>query len=169
MENIILIGMPSSGKSTAGVLLAKLIGFGFIDCDLVIQAEEQMRLPEIIEKHGVERFMEIEDRVCSGVMASRCVIATGGSVIYYPHAMEHLRSIGTVVFLKLDVTEIERRIPDLVKRGVLMKGDVTTIRELFDEREPLYERYADITIDCNHKNIDQLVAAIANAVGLPIE
>lgn len=169
MENIVLIGMPSAGKSTAGVLLAKLIGYGFIDCDLIVQAEEGMRLADIIKTKGTDGFMAAEERVCSGVMASRCVIATGGSVIYYPKAMEHLKRIGKVVFLKLSAEEAERRIPDLVSRGVLMKGAVHTIGQLYAEREPLYERYCDVTVTCDGKTLDDLVADIASAVGLSIK
>lgn len=168
MDNIVLIGMPSSGKSTAGVLLAKRIGYGFIDCDLVIQAQEGKRLPEIIAERGTDGFMEAEERACVGIAASRCVIATGGSVIYYPRAMDHLKQIGKIVFLKLDAREVERRIPDLVKRGVLMRGNVHTVQELYDEREPLYEQYADYTVDCANKTVDRLAEAIASAVGLSL-
>ena len=109
MDNLVLIGMPSSGKSTAGVLLAKRIGYGFIDCDLIIQGEEGKKLSEIIEDKGVDGFIGIEERVNAGIMATHCVIATGGSVVYSDRAMRHLKEIGTVVYLELGPEEVERR------------------------------------------------------------
>ncbi len=165
MDNLILIGMPSAGKSTAGVLLAKKIGYGFLDCDLIIQGEEGALLCEIIEKRGAEGFLAIEERVNAGLFASRCVIATGGSVCYCANAMEHLKGLGTVVYLKIDAAETERRIPSAEKRGIVMRGNITTLRELYAERVPLYEKYADVTVDCTGKNIDETVAAIAAATG----
>lgn len=163
-----LIGMPSSGKSTAGVLLAKRIGYGFIDCDLIIQGEQGLRLSEIIEKEGAEGFIDIEEKVNAGLYAKRCVIATGGSVVYGKRAMEHLKTLGKIVYLKLGVGEVERRIPSFQKRGVVMRGNITTLKELYAERIPLYERYADITINCDGKLIDATVAEIAAALGFEI-
>jgi len=168
MENIILIGMPSSGKSTAGVLLAKRIGYDFIDCDLVIQKETGRLLPELIATYGADGFLQIEEQICSRITAERTVIATGGSAVYGPLTMKHLKSIGKVVFLQLGAEEVERRIPDLVQRGVLMRGKIRTVQELYDEREPLYERYADVTVNCEHKNPEELVCAIAKAVGMKL-
>lgn len=166
MENIILIGMPSSGKSTAGVLLAKKIGYGFIDCDLLIQGEERARLSEIIATKGTEGFLKIEERINAGLNVIRCVIATGGSVCYCDRAMQHLKELGTVVYLKLSAEEVAKRIPSLQKRGVVMRGNVTTVEGLALERAPLYEKYADITIDCDGKTIDDTVAQIISALGL---
>lgn len=168
MDNLVLIGMPSAGKSTAGVLLAKKIGYGFLDCDLIIQGEEGALLAEIIEKKGAEGFLAIEERVNAGLFATRCVIATGGSVCYCPHAMEHLKTLGTIVYLKIDAGETERRIPNLKKRGVVMRGNVKTLKDLYLERAPLYEKYADVTVNCTGKNIDETVAAIAAATGFSI-
>ena len=168
MENLILIGMPSSGKSTSGVLLAKKIGYGFIDCDLLIQGEERALLSEIIERKGAEGFLAIEERVNAGLYATRCVIATGGSVCYCPRAMEHLKTLGKVVYLELSVEETERRIPSLVKRGVVMRGNVETLKDLYAERVPLYEKYADYTVHCDGQTVDETVAAIAAAVGMEI-
>lgn len=168
MDNVVLIGMPSSGKSTAGVLLAKRIGYGFIDCDLIIQGEQGLRLSEIIEKEGAEGFIDIEEKVNAGLYAKRCVIATGGSVVYGKRAMEHLKTLGKIVYLKLGVGEVERRIPSFQKRGVVMRGNITTLKELYAERIPLYERYADITINCDGKSIDATVAEIAAALGFEI-
>lgn len=161
-----MIGMPSSGKSTAGVLLAKKIGYGFIDCDLLIQGEENARLSEIIAEKGSEGFLKIEERVNAGLNVMRCVIATGGSVCYCDRAMRHLKEIGTVVYLKLSAKEVAKRIPSLQKRGVVMRGKVTTVEELALERAPLYEKYADITIECDGQTIDDTANQIINALGL---
>ena len=169
MDNLILIGMPSSGKSTAGVLLAKRIGYGFIDCDLIIQGEQGALLSEVIEREGVEGFIAIEERVNAGLAAMRCVIATGGSVCYSDRAMRHLKSMGKVVYLQLSEEEVARRIPNLVRRGVVMRGDVSSLSELYDQRVPLYEQYADVTIHCDGQTIDETVAAIAAAAGFALD
>ncbi len=168
MDNLVLIGMPSSGKSTAGVLLAKRIGYGFIDCDLIIQGEEGKKLSEIIDEKGVDGFIAVEERVNAGIMATHCVIATGGSVVYSDRAMQHLKSIGTVVYLELGPEEVERRIPSLAKRGVVMRGNIKDVKGLHEERRPLYEKYADITVSCDNKNIDETVEAIALAAGFEL-
>lgn len=168
MDNLVLIGMPSSGKSTAGVLLAKRIGFGFIDTDLIIQGEQGALLSQIIEREGAEGFLAIEERVNAGIAAMRCVIATGGSVCYLPRAMEHLKKLGTVVYLELSEEEVARRVPDFVRRGVVMRGNICTLKELYAERVPLYEKYADVTVRCDGQTIDETVAAIAAATGFVI-
>lgn len=168
MDNLVLIGMPSSGKSTAGVLLAKRIGFGFIDTDLIIQGEQGALLSQIIEREGAEGFFAIEERVNAGIAAMRCVIATGGSVCYLPRAMEHLKKLGTVVYLELSEEEVARRVPDFVRRGVVMRGNIRTLKELYAERVPLYEKYADVTVRCDGQTIDETVAAIAAATGFVI-
>lgn len=166
MDNLILIGMPSSGKSTAGVLLAKRIGYGFIDCDLIIQGEEKALLSELIAERGAEGFLEIEERVNAGLFATRCVIATGGSVVYCGKAMEHLKTLGRIVYLRIGEKEVEKRIPSLVKRGVVMRGEIETLSDLYRERAPLYERYAEITVDCDGRTVEETVEAIIAAVGL---
>ena len=153
MDNLVLIGMPSSGKSTAGVLLAKRIGFGFIDTDLIIQGEQGALLSQIIEREGAEGFLAIEERVNAGIAAMRCVIATGGSVCYLPRAMEHLKKLGTVVYLELSEEEVARRVPDFVRRGVVMRGNIRTLKELYAERVPLYEKYAHICFGCGHGGV----------------
>ena len=168
MDNLVLIGMPSSGKSTAGVLLAKRIGFGFIDTDLIIQGEQGALLSQIIEREGAEGFLAIEERVNAGIAAMRCVIATGGSVCYLPRAMEHLKKLGTVVYLELSEEEVARRVPDFVRRGVVMRGNIRTLKELYAERVPLYEKYADVTVRCDGQTIDETVAVIAAATGFVI-
>ena len=137
-NNIVLIGMPGSGKSTVGVVLAKMLGYQFIDMDIVIQEKEKKLLQEIISEKGNDGFMEIE--------AEYTVIAPGGSVIYGKEAMEHLHNIGIVVYLKLGHQELEKRLGDLRKRGVVLK-DGYTLKNLYEERTPLYEKYADIILE----------------------
>lgn len=168
MNNIVLIGMPASGKSTAGVLLAKTIGYGYIDCDLLIQNEQRALLCDIIAKHGVEKFIEIEEDVNSRLWAERCIISTGGSVIYGEKAMRHLHSIGKIIYIKVSLEELERRLrgKDLFSRGVVMKKPGTTLADLYAERAPLYEKYADVVIDCDRLSLDGTVEKIAEAVGL---
>ncbi|MCI8626353.1 MAG: shikimate kinase [Lachnospiraceae bacterium] len=150
-ENITLIGMPGSGKSTIGVILAKALGYEFIDTDLLIQKQEGRLLREIIAEEGLARFMEIENQVNAGVTGQRAVIAPGGSVVYGEEAMKHLSEISTVVYLKLSYKTIAGRIQDTVKRGVVLKNG-QTLQDLYEERCPLYERYADITIDAEQED-----------------
>ncbi len=145
-NNIILIGMPTSGKSTVGVILAKILGYRFIDADIVIQEQEGRRLSEIIASEGVDGFVDIENRVNSGIEAERTVIATGGSVIYGKEAMEHYRSIGRIVYLKVSFETLTNRLHHARQRGVVMK-EGQTLESLYEERCALYERYADITVD----------------------
>ena len=145
-DNITLIGMPGAGKSTIGIVLAKVLGYDFIDSDLLIQKEEGKLLWKIMQDAGNEGFTRIEDRVNSQIEARRSVIATGGSVVYCPTAMAHLREISTVIYLKLTYEELESRLGNLVDRGVVLKEGMT-LRDLYNERVPCYEKYADITID----------------------
>lgn len=151
MGNIILIGMPASGKSTVGVLLAKAVGYGFIDSDLVIQSREGRLLSRIIEDEGLEGFLLIEEKINAELCADRCVIATGGSVVYGEKAMENFKKTGKIVYLKLSYEELARRLSDLKGRGVAIREGFT-LKELYDERIPLYERYADVTVDLDGTN-----------------
>lgn len=166
MENIILIGMPACGKSTAGVLLAKKIGFGFIDTDLLIQKREGALLCAILKKRGAEGFIEVEEQVNAELSADRCVIATGGSVVYGEKAMNNLKSLGKTVYLKVGLEELEKRLngEDIFARGVVMQKKGETLKELLDERAPLYEKYADVTIDCNNLSLDETVDSIIKAL-----
>lgn len=155
-SNLTLIGMPASGKSTIGVLLAKRLGYSFVDVDIVIQEKTGKLLKEIIAEEGTDGFLRVEDRINSELEARRSVIAPGGSVIYGRNAMEHLREISTVIYLKLTYEEVERRLGDLTDRGVALK-DGMTLRDLYEERIPLYEKYADITVDEAGKTPGQIV------------
>ena len=162
--NIILIGMPSSGKSTAGVLLAKTLGYGFIDTDLLIQNEQKALLCDIIAAKGAEELLRIEERIKAEWWAERCGIAPGGSAVYGGRAMLHFREIGTVVYLKLSEREIERRLHNIVLRGVVMRTPGESVAELYAERVPLYEKYADAVVCCDGLTIEETVAAIVRAV-----
>ena len=144
--NITMIGMPSSGKSTIGVLLAKRLGFSFVDVDIVIQEKEGRLLKEIIADEGMDGFLEVENRINAGLDVRLSVIAPGGSVIYGEEAMKHLKEISEVVYLKMSYEEMEQRIGNVVDRGVALKPGFT-LRDLYNERVPLYEKYADIVID----------------------
>jgi len=146
MNNIILIGMPSSGKSTVGVLLAKALGYRFLDTDLLIQEKTGQLLHELISEKGKDAFLALEDRLLSEICAERTVIATGGSAVYGKEAMAHLRSLGTVIYLKIDLDTLAARLGDYTHRGVVqMHGN--DLPSLFAERTPLYEQYADCTVD----------------------
>ena len=161
--SIILIGMPSCGKSTLGVLLAKRLGYRFIDSDLIIQEKEGRLLHEIIAERGVDGFIEIENDVNAAITDKGAVIATGGSVIYGEKAMLNLKSLGKIVYLNIPYDEMCRRLGDFSHRGVIMRKG-RSLREMYDERAPLYEKYADITVDvCNFELADSL-AKICDAV-----
>lgn len=163
MDNIILIGMPGAGKSTVGVVLAKRLGYRFVDSDLVIQEKTGMLLHQIIEEKGTEGFIKIENDINAALNAQQSVIATGGSVIYGKEAMQHFKNTGRVVYLKLSYASIAQRLGDLNERGVaLRKGQ--SLGDLYAERIPCYEHYADITIDCEDKMIKDIAAQIATAV-----
>ncbi|MDE5937498.1 MAG: shikimate kinase [Lachnospiraceae bacterium] len=159
-DNIILIGMPGAGKSTVGVVLAKKLGYSFVDADLVIQSWEGKLLHEIIAERGVEGFWMLEETVGESIEAERTVIATGGSAVYGGNAMAHYRQIGTVVYLSLPLEEIRERLGDLTERGVTLK-DGQDLDGLYAERQPLYERYADVTVDCEGLSIREIVEKIA--------
>ena len=155
-DNIVLIGMPGVGKSTVGVILAKMIGYQFTDADLLIQKQEGKLLHEIIAEKGTDGFIEIEERVNASIEASHTIIATGGSVVYGKKAMEHLSRIGTVVYLKVPYDTLEKILEDIKGRGVVLK-EGQTLRTLYDERTPLYEKYADIEISEDGLNVEQTV------------
>ena len=163
MKNVVLIGMPGAGKSTIGVVLAKNLGMSFMDSDLVIQEQEEKKLHELIEEHGLDGFLEIEGRVNASLNPKSAVIATGGSVVYCEKAMEHLNQIATICYLQLSYKSIEERLGDLEERGVVLR-EGQTLRSLYDERVPLYEKYANLVIDCENKNIREIVIELAKRI-----
>ena len=160
MKNIVLIGMPGAGKSTVGVVLAKNMGMSFLDSDLVIQEREGKKLHELIEEHGMDGFLAIEGRVNASLNPKTAVIATGGSAVYSEEAMELLRSIAMICYLKLPYRSIEERLGDLAERGVVLR-EGETLYELYEERVPLYEKYANITVECENKNIREIVTELS--------
>ena len=163
MHNVILIGMPGVGKSTLGVLLAKTLGMTFLDTDLVIQDKKKALLRELIAQHGIDGFLALEGTVCAGLQAENAVIATGGSVVYEPEAMAHLREIGTVIYLKLGYKALARRLGNLKNRGVVLRPG-QTLRMLYEQRIPLYETYAHITVDCGGQDIEHTLDRVLRAL-----
>ena len=162
-KNIVLIGMPASGKSTAGVILAKEMKYNFYDTDLLLQAETDMTLAEIIRERGVDGFLKLEDRLLSEINVTGCVIATGGSAVYGDNAMANLKKIGKVVYIKLRFEVIESRLKNIETIGVAMR-EGTTLRELYDERIGLYEKYADTVIEADGLNTEQTVQRIKESL-----
>ena len=160
-ENIVLIGMPASGKSTAGVILAKVLGKKFIDTDLVIQERENALLADIIKDKGVAGFMKTEEEAILSVDVNNTVIATGGSAVYGEKAMEHLKENGTVVYLKVEKDELFKRLTDIKERGVVLRED-ENIEEMYDSRSVLYEKYADIIIEERDSTIEETIRKIQN-------
>lgn len=158
-KNITLIGMPGAGKSTVGVVLAKIAGFHFLDSDLLIQQKTGKLLHELIEEYGTEGFLKIEEEVNAAIETKSAVIATGGSVVYEKRAMEHLKEISVVVYLKLPYEELKERLGSLTKRGVVLKPG-ETLKELYAERSTLYDEYADITIDTSAMSIQKAAEEI---------
>ncbi len=163
MPNVILIGMPACGKSITGVVLAKTMRKSFIDTDLLIQEKEERPLQEIINESGNDYFRKVEEEVLCSVDTSNSVISTGGSAIYYDTAMKHLKEQGTIVYLKVSLETIEARLNNIKTRGVTMEKGAT-IASLYEERIPLYEKYADIIIDADGFEVEDTVEAIINSV-----
>lgn len=159
MQNIILIGMPGAGKSTVGVVLAKKLGYAFMDADLVIQGREGKLLHEIIAEQGVEGFWRVEEEVNESIRTDRTVIATGGSAVYGERAMAHYKEIGKIVYLSLPLADIRERLGDLDERGVTLRAG-QDLAALYEERLPLYEKYADITVACEGLSIREIVEKI---------
>lgn len=162
-NNIILIGMPGSGKSTVGVVLAKKLGWRFIDCDLVIQEKCRKLLHQLIEEKGEAGFVMLENEINASIVTDGAVIATGGSAVYGAEAMAHFRKMGKIVYLELAFEELKERLGDLHERGVVLK-EGTSLRELYEERTPLYERYADIVVTCTGRGIRDVMEEIAERV-----
>lgn len=159
MRNLILTGMPACGKSTLGVVLAKTLGMKFVDTDLLIQEVESCKLQEIIDERGMQEFLRIEEKVLSEIEAENSIISTGGSAVYSDKAMKHLGSIGDVVYIKLSLDEIERRLNNIKTRGIAMKPG-ETLADLYNMRVPLYEKYADITIETEGMGIEESIEVL---------
>lgn len=161
--NVVLIGMPGCGKSTVGVILAKVLGMQFCDTDIVIQQKTSRRLQDIINEDGNDAFLACESDALCSLDIDNAVVATGGSAVYSDDAMKHLKSNGTVVYLKVSEPEIERRLADFAARGVAIK-DGMTVADLYNERIPLYEKYADITVVAEGEGIPYVVGKIADKI-----
>jgi len=154
-----MIGMPGCGKSTVGVVLAKAIGKEFLDTDLLIQEQEGRLLQQIIDQKGNEYFQTVEEEILAQLQKKNCVISTGGSAVYYPRAMENLRKQGATVYIRLSLETIITRLDNIKTRGITMANG-ETVDGLYRARIPLYERYADITIDGEKKDVEQIVEEI---------
>ena len=162
-SNIVLIGMPASGKSTVGVILAKILGMDFCDTDILIQQREGLKLNQILEKRGVDAFLECEERALLSLNAENTVIATGGSAIYSKKGMSHLKKTSMIIYLKVPQKEIFRRISDIKERGVVL-FDSQSIDDMYRERSKLYEEYADITVKEDGYSIEETVQAIVGQI-----
>ena len=157
--------MPGAGKSTLGIVLAKILNYDFIDADLVIQNQCDRTLQKLIDACGPEGFIQVENEILRELEASKSIIATGGSAVYSDEAMKHLTEIGTVVYLQISFDELVSRLHDLQERGVVLKGGIgMSLRELYDERRPLYEQYAEITVDVNDLSITAAARKVADAL-----
>ena len=164
-DNIIVIGMPGAGKSTLGIVLAKILNYDFIDADLVIQNQCDKTLQKLIDACGPEGFIEVENQILKDIEATKSIIATGGSAVYSEDAMNHLSSIGRVVYLQISFEELVNRLHDLQERGVVLKGGIgMSLRDLYDERKPLYEQYANITVNVDHLSITAAARKVADAL-----
>jgi len=163
MDNIILIGMPGSGKSSVGVVLAKALGYDFLDGDLLIQSREGALLQELLDSRGTEAFLDLEGEVLSSIRCQRTVIAPGGSCVCRAKAMEHLRSLGTVVYLRLSYDEMAGRIHNLATRGIALAPG-QTLKQVYDWRVPLYETYAHITVDADGQTLYDTLEAVRMAL-----
>ena len=163
MKNIVLIGLPGAGKSTIGVILAKTLGMKFIDTDIVIQENTGKFLQTIINEEGTDAFLEIEEKNILGMNITHAVIATGGSVVYSNHVMEHLKSDGIIVYLNISFDEMSKRLKNIKTRGVVMIPG-QSLREMVNQRIPLYEQYADVTIGCSDDDFETIVGKVVEEI-----
>ncbi len=162
-SNIVLIGMPGSGKSTCGVLAAKALLKNFFDTDLLLQGMEEQRLQDIIDKKGIDYFLNAEEKAILSLDINATVIATGGSVVYSQKAMEHLKSMGRVIYLHLDYDTMVKRIKNITTRGVVLKSG-TSLLDMYNERLPLYKQYADDVIYCDKNTVEETVEQIVRLI-----
>ena len=163
MNNIILIGMAGCGKSTVGVLLAKMLGYDFIDSDLLIQKAADKKLFEIIRDNGNDYFIALENQINSQISAKKTVIATGGSAGFGKEAMKHLGRIGKIVYLEVPLEELKKRVTNFSTRGIVKK-DGQTLEDIYNERVPLYKKYADITVSCTDCSLQENAKKIISAL-----
>jgi shikimate kinase len=162
-SNLILIGMPGAGKSTVGVILAKRLGFNFIDSDLLIQSGEKKRLQQVIDSEGIARFRQIEERVLLELHCSRTVIATGGSAIYSRQGMRALQQTGLLIYQQVNLERLQQRIADMGQRGLVMAAG-QNFEQLYRERTPLYEKHSELTIPCSELSAEEVAARIETEV-----
>ncbi len=166
MDNITLIGMPGCGKSTVGVLLAKALGFDFIDTDLTLQQREGALLQTILNERGTEVFLDLEqDAICS-VQCNNTIISPGGSCVCREPAMAHLKQLGKVVYLRLPLDELQARLNNISTRGIAMEPGQTLL-DLYNYRTPLYERWADVVVECTGQTLEQTVSAVLRGLIAP--
>ncbi len=161
--NIILIGMPGAGKSTVGVLLAKRLGYNFVDTDLLLQSQQQCRLQQIIAREGLEHFKAIEEQVLIELTTSHSVVATGGSAVYSDRAMARLKKLGQLVFIDIPLEELLGRVNDMDNRGLVI-GPNETYENLYKERLPLYQKYAEVMIPGGGMTVEAVAAEIEKSV-----
>ena len=162
-RSIALIGMPGSGKSTLGLLLAKKLGWHFLDTDIGIQTRAGETLQQVVDDRGYMHLRTLEEQILLEVPRSQCVIATGGSAIYSTAGMAHIKTMATIVYLQVSVDQLERRIDDYGQRGIARRPE-QTFEDLYLEREPLYRQYADITVNCGEYSPQQMIQKIALAL-----
>lgn len=151
MDNIILIGMPGCGKSTLGVVLARKLGYGYLDTDSFISQREKSTLQDIIDKRGLNYFLDIESSVGSEIVCDRVIIATGGSMIMSEKAMDNLKSLGKVIYINVPIYELKRRLGNFSDRGIAMKNG-ETLEDILKKRTPYYNKYADLVVDYKDGN-----------------
>ncbi len=165
MDNLTLIGMPGCGKSTIGVVLAKTLGYEFVDVDLVIQKQQGALLQALLDAHGAQAFLDMERDAVLSVRCAHTVIAPGGSCVLREDAMAHLKELGRIVYLKLSLPAVTRRISNLADRGIAFAPG-QTLADVYAQRTPLYQRWADITIDADGQNVPQTLQAVRDAISL---
>ena len=165
-DNVILIGMPGAGKSTLGIVAAKIIGYDFLDADLLIQKQRDKTLQKIIDAMGPDGFIQVENEVLCGIDVHRTVVSPGGSAVYSEDAMKHLSEIGTIVYLKVSLDELMGRLGGLHERGVVMKDGMGGLADIYEERIPLYEKYAEVTIDMDGTTVREAAAKLVDTLSM---